>query len=373
MGVRGRGRKCATSRARSHMALRNASAKLGSPMHCTLLIPDLLPPSELGADPYAELRLPCLGMLLARGETVRRAPLAGEDWLCERFGVPRQHDRPLAALMLKADGGEPRHYYWLCAEPIQLRVDRSRLIVAARVSDYTAADAGELIAALNRHFGADGIEFSAPTPARWYVRTQRAPVLTSTPLMEALNRSVKHHLPQGADALTWHRVMNEAQMILHEHHVNTAREALGATTANSIWLWGGGTLPEISRPSYTAAWGGGQVTRALAVAAGIAHHELPANGAAWLAAASAGDHLVVMDGPAQALRDGDVAAWQDRLIEIDSQWMQPLLNALREKAVARITIIACNRENLLETTVTRANLRKFWRRVRPLASYADNA
>jgi hypothetical protein len=342
-------------------------------MQFTLLIPDLLPPSELGAEPYADLRVPRLCTLLARGETVSRPPVASEDWLCERFGVARQQDRPLAALMLKADGGEPRQDYWLCAEPIQLRVDRNRLIVAARIADYTAAEAEGLTAALNGHFAADGLEFCAPRPSRWYVRTQSAPALTTTPLMQALNRSVKHHLPQGGDALAWHRVMNEAQMILHTHPVNVAREANGAAVANSIWLWGGGTLPAISRPPYTATWGGGQLMRALAVAGGIAHRELPANGTEWLTVAAAGDHLIVIDAPAEALRDGDVLAWRDRLAAIDAQWAQPLLDALRANIIAGIGIVACNRENLLETAVTGADLRRFWRRVRPLATYAGNA
>ena len=340
-------------------------------MQFTLLIPDLLPPSELGLEPFADLRVPRLSTLLARGETARRPPLASEDWLCERFGVARQQDQPLAALMLHADGGEPRQDYWLCAEPIQLRVDRNRLIVAARIADYTAAEAVDLTAALNAHFAADGLEFFAPGPSRWYVRTQSVPALTTTPLMQALNRSVKHHLPQGADALAWHRVMNEAQMILHTHPVNVAREENGAV-ANSIWLWGGGTLSAISPPPYIATWGGGDLMRALAVAGGILHHELPAGSADWVETAASGDHLIVLDAPAEALRDGDVTAWRDRITAIDAQWVQPLLDALRAKTIATIKIVACNRENLLETAVTSADLRKFWRRVRPLATYGGS-
>ena len=191
--------------------------------------------------------------------------------------------------------------------------------------------------------------------------------------MQAMNRSVKHHLPQGADALAWHRVMNEAQMILHTHPVNVAREANGMAVANSIWLWGGGTLPAISRPRYTATWGGGPLMRALAVAGGIPHRELPANGTEWLSATSAGDHLIVIDAPAEALRDGDVMTWQDWLTAIDAQWAQPLLDALRANTLADIEIVACNRESLLESMVARPGLRKFWRRARPLSTYAGNA
>ncbi len=71
--------------------------------------------------------------------------------------------------------------------------------------------------------------------------------------MQALNRSVKHHLPQGADALAWHRVMNEAQMILHTHPVNVAREANGLYRRCQQYPgYGvGGILPAMSPPPYT--------------------------------------------------------------------------------------------------------------------------
>jgi len=352
---------------------RKANAKLQCqdelPMHCTLLIPDLLPPSDLGVGPFADLRVPNIRTLLARGEMVRRPPLASEDWLCEQFGVPTQPDGPLAALMLQAENGDPLHYYWLCAEPVQLRVDRNRLIVAARVADYTAAEANELVVTLNRHFNTDGLEFIAPTPSRWYARTARAPALTTTPLTQALNRSSTHHLPQGADALAWHGVMNEAQMILHTHPVNAEREVRGMAAANSIWLWGGGTLPAIFTTSFTTAWGGGPVLRALALAAGITHRNLPASSAELLAAAD-GHSLVALDAPADALRDGNLAAWHERVSAIDKEWVHPLLDALRAKTLERLNLVACNHDNLLETTVTRANLARFWRRPRLLASYA---
>src|SRR4051812_14748138 len=94
-------------------------------MNCTLLIPELLPPADFGADAYAGLHTPNLATALARGEMRRDLPRPFEAWLCERFGVARQHDFPLAPLMLKADGGEPGLDYWLCAEPVRLRVDRN--------------------------------------------------------------------------------------------------------------------------------------------------------------------------------------------------------------------------------------------------------
>lgn len=339
-------------------------------MHCTLLIPDLLPPREPGDEPASGLHVTSVETILARGSTSLHPALACEEWLSERFRVPRQQDTPLAAMMLKADGGEPGPHYWLCADPIQLRVDRSRLVIASRAADFTAMETRDLIAALNRHFSADGVEFCAPVPSRWYVRCASVPRLVTTPLAHALNRSVKHHLPQGDDALDWHRIMNEAQMILHNHPVTAAREARGATAANSIWLWGGGTLPALSNPSFDATWGGGHLVRAFATAAGIACHDLPAHGAAWLEKTRADRHLLAFDAPAQALREGGAAAWREQVEKLNENWMRPLLAALKAKQLSGIELMACNDEGLLRTIIAPADLWRFWRRARPLAAYA---
>ena len=140
--------------------------------------------------------------------------------------------------------------------------------------------------------------------------------------------------------------------------------------ANSIWLWGGGMLPAITHPSYTTAWGGGPVLRALALAAGIVHRDLPANSAELL---TAGDEhsLAALDAPADALREGDLAAWHERVSALDKDWVRPLLDALRARTLERLILVACNHDNRLETAVTRVNLGRFWRRSRPLASYAS--
>jgi hypothetical protein len=342
-------------------------------MYCTLLIPDLLLPRELGAEPYQGLRPAALANVLARGTTTSRATVAYEEWVCSAFGVAKQQDMPVAAIMLSADGGDPQHHYWLCADPIYLRADRSRLVIAGRAADIDAAEASALIAALNEHFAEDGIEFCAPFPQRWYLRSGRAPRLTTTPIARAVNRSIERTMPRGEDALAWHRVINEAQMILHAHPANAAREERGAPVVNSIWLWGGGSMPALSRPQYAAVWSHDRLPRALAAAVGVTHHDLPANCAAWIAAATVGHHLVVLDGPGDALRGADVPAWRTELAALDAHWIGPLLAALRAKQIAALTLVACNSDNLLEATIARSDLWRFWRRAQPLTHYAGAA
>ena len=342
-------------------------------MHCTLLIPDLLLPRELGSEPYHELRTTALDTMLARGTTTSRAPVAYEEWLCNSLGVAKQQDVPVAAALFSADGGDAGNHYWLCADPIHVRPDRSRLVFAGRVDDIEAAEAREMLAALNRHFAGDGLEFIAPSPRRWYVRTGRVPRLSTTPSAHAVNRSVEPNLPRGDDAMAWHRIMNEAQMILHAHPANAAREERGAMVVNSLWLWGGGIMPAPSGPVNTIVWSHDPLARALVAATRAIYYDLPPDCAAWLAAASGEDHLLVCDGPTTALREADIPAWRSEVAALDANWITPLLTALRANKIALLRLVGCNSGNLLETTITRSNLWRFWRRARPLASYAADA
>ena len=49
-------------------------------------------------------------------------------------------------------------------------------------------------------------------------------------------------LPAGNEGSVWRRRMNEAQMVLHAHPGNEAREARGELPVNSVWFWGAGEL-----------------------------------------------------------------------------------------------------------------------------------
>ena len=51
-------------------------------------------------------------------------------------------------------------------------------------------------------------------------------------------------LPQGPDAADYRRLVSEIEMALHDHPVNKQRVQEGLQPVNSLWLWGGGELPD---------------------------------------------------------------------------------------------------------------------------------
>ena len=98
-------------------------------------------------------------------------------------------------------------------------------------------------------------------------------------------------------------------------------------------------------------------------------HRAPGAGAAeWLGRAPEdGRHLLVLDDlrGAQALRDPDALA--RRLQELEDKWLAPLLAALKSGRIGMITIHIPDAAAAFETV--RGDLRRFWRRRRPLAEY----
>jgi hypothetical protein len=92
----------------------------------------------------------------------------------------------------------------------------------------------------------------------------------------------------------------------------------------------------------------------------------------WLrACGNDGVELLVLD----ALRDpasyGEVEQWRIRLGVLERDWFAPLAEALGRGRIGMITLHAIGRGGALDAETTRQDLRHFWRRRRPLASYAE--
>lgn len=321
---------------------------------------------------YRDLRLPALETLLARGETHSEPREGCDAWLCRYFGVAKQQDWPVAPLTARYDGIDPGDGYWLRADPVHVSIGRNHQVLSDVAGfGLTERDVQQLAAALQQHFGGEGIEFHAPHPQRWYMRFAAPPRLITTALAAAIDRNVMAHLPHGQDATDFIRIINEAQMALHEHPVNAAREARGEPAINSVWLWGGGTAPAVGAAAVDFVWSGDALALALAQAAGIPANPVPESCATWLAACPAGSrHLLVLDALSAASQRADVAAWRDALVALEQTWFEPLLAALRLHKIAALDMTVINPQATWSTGVAARQLRRWWRRVKPLATYA---
>jgi hypothetical protein len=304
---------------------------------------------------------PAWRRLLSRARATRFARQDLEAALLQSFGVQRQRDWPVAPFTWLADGGSGDQRFWLRADPVHLRAERDALVLvdASRLKLEGAA-ADSLVDSLNAHFDADELRFHAPAPARWYVSLPQAPDIATCPLPDVVGRSVDPLLPHGKDALTWHRRSNEVQMLLHEHPTNQAREAAGESSINSVWFWGGGTLPKIVHRAFACVWGDDPLARGLALAARLPSAPAPDHARQWLEQATDGEHLLVFD----ALS----AEGAEALRALEESWFAPLLQALKVGQLTRLSLMITSGEDWLRLDVASGDLWKFWRRAPALMS-----
>ncbi len=331
-------------------------------MHCELIVPRLF------AEP-AGARAPALELMLARGRGSSAETQDLEAWLQEAFGLPEE---PIAAgaLTFAAAGGEPGDACWARADPVHLRLVQERLIVAPPPAlSVSQQEADALCEALNRHF-AGILALHAVDPLRWCARLeQELPIEAASPL-EVAGRDVDLSLPGGEAGKRWHAMLNEAQMLLHAHAVNEAREARGEPTVNSLWLWGVGRAPRGARGPWQSVSAADPVALGFARLSGARALALPESAASWLdAAPEDGRHLVVLDALRAPHALGNAAEYRERIEALEAGWFAPVLAALRSGRIGMVTLRVPDAEGAAFEAI-RGDLRRFWRRPRALERYA---
>jgi len=204
------------------------------------------------------------------------------------------------------------------------------------------------------------------------LRVEPAPALETTALPEAAGRSIDTLLPRGADAQTWRTRLNDVQMLLHGHAVNEERESAGKLPVNSVWLWGGGSMQDRVSAPFNALWSRDAFAAGLAQAARIAARNLPEDAADFLrTSASEGVNLLLLDQLRGAAQYGDAHGWREGLARLERDWFAPLLEVLRRERIGMVSVHALGPAGVLSSEVTRGDLRRFWRRVSPLAAYVN--
>lgn len=329
-------------------------------MHIEIVAPALM--AAQGAS-----RHPALELLLARGRRTHDDPVDLARWLAREFGLGGE-PLPAGALTAFSGGLEPGEDTWLRADPVHLRLQRdSMMLIPAAGFDVTQAEAEALAESVNRHFIAS-FSVHVVSPSAWALRAKAGAAFEGRAPLDLAGQDVDSNLPSGPDAARWHATLNEVQMLLHEHPVNEAREV----PLNSLWFWGAGRLPKEAEGPWQSVTADDPVALGLAKLATMRHRALTSRAGEWLERLpDAGRHLVVLDALAAAAALRDAEAHAARLVAMETDWFSPLLAALKSGRVGMITVHLPEAGLSIETA--RGDLRRFWRRPRPVAAYAAKA
>jgi hypothetical protein len=208
---------------------------------------------------------------LGRGDRLADGAPGERAQLLRHFElVPRGW--PIAAITREYDAGDAGAGTWLRADPAYVRADANGARLQAwGTLGLSAGECEEFLAVLRPVFGDAGMALSAPTPERWYLSVAAgAPLPDFVDPDAAIGGELLSMLPAGPEGRRWRQLFNEAQVLLHQHPRNAARQAAGQAPVNALWFWGAGRLPQSVRCTAGRVLGGDAELLALAQLSGVA-------------------------------------------------------------------------------------------------------
>ncbi len=311
-------------------------------------------------------RCPALESFLSRCDVTVSRHNSIVGWACATHGIERQRDWPAGAILARASDEPTAELandghadgYWLCAQPVHLAVDRDSLILQPPSElGLSAQESRQLFAALTKHLAQEQLKVKYAGSGIWCIGTGRSQDLLTTEPERAQGRAVDGLLPGGADARWWQRLITEAQMILHEHPVNVAREARGEVPVNSVWIWGGGDLAAVES-RFDAMSVTDPFLRALARLSGAQLIDAPVDP---LRHSSADNMLVEFALQADGAGEG--------LSALETRWLLPAWQGLANGRLDELTLVLPLTDTVALCRCSRRERRRFWRRQQSIAGF----
>lgn len=220
-----------------------------------LLVPYAAPPATVDLTALRGLQLPNLQRLLAelqpgpRTGTPPGALNLPHEWvLAACRGVQPEDGRvPQAAWDAAADGlpPAPPEQGWGLLTPTHWQVGSEQIVLLDPQQLHLDEDESRALwHSLRPMFESEGWALHWGAPLRWYATHAALATLATASLDRVIGRGIESWMPDRHAGRTLRRLQSEAQMLLHAHPVNAAREARGELAVNSFWLSGTGrTLP----------------------------------------------------------------------------------------------------------------------------------
>jgi len=345
----------------------------------TLFIPDLFgfqsTLSKLSAEEKSSLpafELPVLEKWLSRA-SFKKEPNQEENVFIElglaeytNHGVNK--NKPYAALSLLAEKTSTienvSESYWLRADPVNLQPDRDTALMAGHEElDLTQAEANKLVEKINDHFIDEPWQLYSFAPHRWYLKLESSADLNTTPLSKVLGDDINPHSPSGADADYWFKIINECQMLIHGSSVNFERESRNMWTANSIWLWGGGCLPQVKLNSHYD-----KILTNNQIYAGLGYHcgfDVFALDTGFSDKIKSNNNFVVLDILSEQVQRRDLYTFVQTLNKLEAEFLTHCNDLLVKGKLGKIKLIT----DAGVFIITKKQLGRWWKRSKSFSSF----
>ena len=216
-------------------------------------------------------------------------------------------------------------------------------------------ESAALLDSLNSHLAGSGYVLTATEQGGWLCECPAGLDCATLEPCRAVGHNLRDVLPTGRDAGRVQALVNELQMLLHEHPVNARREARSEPAVNSIWLWGVGGVGTVQARAQGGLFTDDDWLTGLWRLHGGCVHPVDRWPDAFDAAPGGLRVALAQD----AAADGAV----EQLRRIESTILAPARAVLVSGRIDRIRLHAGGAEFEISAGARRA----FWRRARPLA------
>jgi len=156
---------------------------------------------------------------------------------------------PLEAASIGVDLKDTDVAYRCNLVTLKFNKDKTQAIM----EDYSGGhisteEAGILINDINKELGASQIKFYRGVSYRHLmVWSDGKAEAECTPPHDIMGRDISDYLPVGSGEETLRELMVDSMDVLESHYINKERINKGKNPANSIWLWGQGKKPTLSK------------------------------------------------------------------------------------------------------------------------------
>ena len=322
-----------------------------------LAVPWLHDAAEAASGAGTRPPMDAFGWLAARAES-RPVPVGDwREWLLAAVdpALVRALERWPAGPSLAAASGARAGpgQSWAVAQAVHLAAGMDHLRMAPLAQSAPDRNETQQIAAtLRAHFSVEELELVDFVDGAWLVRFSALPDCATHDPAAVVGRDVHDFMPSGNGGARVRRLMNEIQMLLHEHPVNVRRIGSGALPINGLWLWGFGAQDAHAAvtPSRLTGWTL-QADDPWIEALWRMHGGTTALPETPVDARVGADHLVARTRPASG-------PFGEALAEVDANLLDPLRQAASAGALRRLEIHDGARVHTLDAWARW----RFWRR-----------
>ncbi|OYY50211.1 MAG: hypothetical protein B7Y48_03155, partial [Methylophilales bacterium 28-44-11] len=188
------------------------------------------------------------------------------QWM-RQLGLAPQPDWPLAQLLCLAEALEANHQTsensLILAQPVHLTLQRDSFGLESLITLHTD-EYLTLTQHFNQFFVEEGLTvIPSVTQQYWILKTSAPWHLTTQPIQTAMHQNIQGFMPKGPDAQKLRQVMNQVQMLMHEHPINVQRVTDGLPEINSLWFSGNSISQLATTQKKTTLIGNSALIRAV--------------------------------------------------------------------------------------------------------------